>query len=282
MHVAILHSRIRVEEKLLVDAFRQRGIEPELVDLRQMVFDLDEPTWWRRFDVVLDRSLGHVQALAALEILESWGVRCVNRADVCRVCGSKLSTSLALVRAGVPTVKVVVAVAPEAALDAIERIGYPAVLKPTIGSWGRLLARINDRSAAEAIVEHKETLGSIHHQVFYVQPLVDKPGSDIRAFVMGDQTIAAIRRSSDHWITNTARGGRAESCAVTPQIDDLSRAAARAVGGGAVAVDLFETADGRMLVNEVNATMEFRNSIETTGVDIPGRLAEYVMATGRA
>ncbi|MCP4363567.1 MAG: RimK family alpha-L-glutamate ligase, partial [Chloroflexi bacterium] len=165
------------------------------------------------------------------------------------------------------------------ALKAIEELGYPVVLKPAVGSWGRLLAKVNDREAAEAILEHKSTLGSYHHSIFYIQEYVAKPDRDIRSFVVGEETICAITRHSAHWITNTARGGTAENCPITPEIDAVSRAAATAVGGGIVAVDLLETRDGRLLVNEVNYTMEFRNSIAPTGVSIPDKIVDYVVMT---
>jgi [lysine-biosynthesis-protein LysW]--L-2-aminoadipate ligase len=174
-----------------------------------------------------------------------------------------------------------VAFTPESALVAIEEMGYPVILKPTVGSWGRLLSKINDREAAEAILEHKDVLGSYQHSIYYIQEYIDKPARDIRSFVVGDENICAIYRYSNHWITNTARGGRAENCPVTPQIAGLSLAAARAVGGGVVAVDLLETQDGQFLVNEVNHTMEFRNSIDTTGVNIPDRVVDYVVKVGR-
>jgi [lysine-biosynthesis-protein LysW]--L-2-aminoadipate ligase len=147
-------------------------------------------------------------------------------------------------------------------------------MKPVVGSWGRLLSLIRDRDAAEAMVEHKEVLGGYQHQLYYVQELVEKGGRDIRAFVVGDACIAAIYRSSDHWITNTARGGKATRCEVTPELAQMAVKAARAVGGGVVAIDLFESPKG-LLVNEVNHTMEFRNSVSTTGVDIPARILEY-------
>ena len=281
MNIAILYSRIRAEEKLIVQAFEQRGITPAMIDVRQAIFDLHDQAHWRTYDVVLERCVSHSRALAALQILGALGVRCVNEAQVAQVCGSKLETSLALMNAGVPTPKVKVAFTPASALEAIEEIGYPAVLKPAVGSWGRLLAKINDREAAEAVLEHKETLGSYHHSIFYVQEFVDKPGADMRTFVVGDETICGIERRSDHWITNTARGGQAGNCPITAEIDELSRAAAQAVGGGIVAVDLLQDANGNLLVNEVNYTMEFRNSIEPTGVDIPGRIVDYVLAAGR-
>src|SRR3989442_6455429 len=158
-------------------------------------------------------------------------------------------------------------------------MGFPVVLKPMVGSWGRLLAKINDRDAAEAVLEHKETLGSYQHGIFYIQEYVAKPQRDIRAIVIGDDTIGAIYRSADHWITNTARTGQAHACPVTPEIDRLARAAAAAVGCGALAVDLLEHASG-LLVNEINYTMEFRGFVEATGIDVADRLAEFVLQVG--
>jgi [lysine-biosynthesis-protein LysW]--L-2-aminoadipate ligase len=273
--VGILMSRVRVEEKLLLGELERRGIEVVRFDDRELTLDLQRQSI--HCDVVLERCINHLRALYALRVLNDWGVATVNTYDVANTCGDKLLTTAALVREGVPTPRTILAFTPESALEAIDQIGYPVVMKPAIGSWGRLLARINDRDAAEAILEHKVTLGSFHHGAFYIQEYVNKPGRDIRSFVVGDETICAIYRDSPHWITNTARGGLASNCPVTPEIDELSRAAARAVGGGVVAVDILESDHG-MLVNEVNYTMEFRNSIDTTGVNIPARIVDYVIA----
>jgi len=207
-------------------------------------------------------------------------VKTVNTYEVANTCGDKLLTTLALIRDKIPTPPVLVAHTPESALQAIERLGYPVVLKPAVGSWGRLLSKVNDREAAEAILEHKETLGSYHHSIFYIQKYVEKHGRDIRSFVVGDETICAIYRTSPHWITNTARGGVATNCPVTREVNEISVRAAKAVGGGVVAIDLFETPDG-LMVNEVNYTMEFRNSIDTTGVDIPTKVVDYVTHVAR-
>src|SRR3712207_5922622 len=162
-------------------------------------------------------------------------------------------------------------------LASIEQMGYPVILKPPIGSWGRLLAKVNDRDAAEALLEHKEILGSFHHSTYYIQQYVEKPGRDIRAFVVGDETICAIYRYSQHWITNTARGGQATNCPVTPELHAVCQAATRAVGGGVLAIDLVEDGQGGYLVIEVNYTMEFRNSIAPTGVDIPARIIDFTL-----
>ena len=216
-----------------------------------------------------------------LRLLNSWGIATVNTYSVAEVCGNKLNTTAALAEAGCPQPRAIVAFTPASALAAIEELGYPVVMKPPVGSWGRLLAKINDRDAAEAILEHKEVLGSYHHSTYYIQEYVEKRGRDIRAFVVGDETICAIYRDSPHWITNTARGGKASNCPVTPEMADLCNRAAAAVGGGVVAIDLFEHPERGLLVNEVNYTMEFRNSIDTTGVNIPAVVIDYVLAVGR-
>ena len=264
MRIGVLCSRIRAEEKLLFESFARRRLTIEKIDDRELIFDLAaRPS--ARYDVVLERCLHHSRAIYALRILNQWGVPTVNSYEVALVCGDKINTTTALI-----------AFTPESAIEAIETLGYPVVLKPAVGSWGRLLAKISDRDAAEALLEHKDTLGSYQHAIFYVQEYVDKPSRDIRSFVVGDETIGAIYRESPHWITNTARGGQARNCPVTPEIDRLSRAAARAVGGGVLAIDLLEHPDG-LVVSEVNYTMEFRNSIDTTGVDIPGRIVDHVL-----
>jgi [lysine-biosynthesis-protein LysW]--L-2-aminoadipate ligase len=277
MNVGILYSRVRIEEKLLFDELQQRGVEFGRIDDREVVFELGATVF--QYDVVLERSINHSRALYGLKLLGDAGITTVNTYAVADTCGNKILTSSVLSRDGVPSPRTLIAFTPESALQAIEEVGYPAVLKPAVGSWGRLLSLVSDRYAAEAILEHKEVLGSYHHSIFYVQEYVPKPGRDIRSFVVGDECICAIYRYSDHWITNTARGGEAENCPVTDEIAERSVAASRAVGGGVVAVDLLESERG-LLVNEVNYTMEFRNSIETTGVNIPAKIVEYVLQQG--
>ena len=273
MNIGFLHSLIRKEEKLLIDEFRQRGVEPILLDDRRIVFDLETRP---NVDLVLERCINHSRAVHGMRLLEGIGIPCINTSKVASICGDKILCSLALKEAGVPQPSLRIAFTEKSALAAIEELGYPVVLKPAVGSWGRLLSKINDREAAESILEHKSILGSYHHSIFYVQKYIEKQGRDIRSFVIGESCVAAIYRSSDHWITNTARGATASGCPVTGEVAEISLAAARAVGGGVLAVDLFETPAG-LLVNEVNYTMEFRNSIDTTGVNIPGLVVKYAL-----
>jgi [lysine-biosynthesis-protein LysW]--L-2-aminoadipate ligase len=279
--IGILVSRVRVEEKWIFENLERRCIPYERVDDRQIALKLASPGKWKNYDVVIERSLSYKNGLYITQVLNAWNIPTVNMARVAAACGDKLVTSAALEQAGIPQPMVWVAFTAEAALQVMDSIGYPVVLKPVIGSWGRLLAKINDREAAEAILEHKEVLGSFQHSVFYIQEYIQKPGRDIRSFVIGDQTVCAIYRNASHWITNTARGGKAEVCPVTPEIHEISLRAAQAVGGGVLAVDLLEDPDRGLLVNEVNHTMEFHSTVPLTGVDIPGMIVDYALSIAR-
>lgn len=281
MKLGVLYSRVRVEEKWIFEALEKRGVDYDKIDDRTVGLSLNQPGAWMQYDVVLERSLSYKNGLYTTQVLNAWGIPTVNMAHVAAMCGDKLATSAALKQAGVPQPDVWLAFTAEAALDIMENVGYPVILKPVIGSWGRLLAKINDRESAEAILEHKEMLGSFQHSVFYIQEYIRKPGRDIRSFVIGDETVCAIYRSSEHWITNTARGGKADICPVTPEIHEISMRAAKAVGGGVVAIDILEDPDRGFLINEVNHTMEFHSTVPLTGVDIPGMLVDYTLSTAK-
>jgi len=281
LKIGVLYSRVRVEEKWIFNTLEKRGVDFDRLDDRAIYFDLENPAPWREYDAVIERSISYNSGLYALRILNSFGVTTVNTAAVAEACGDKLTTSSLLAKAGLPQPRNVVAFTPESALVAVEELGYPAVVKPVVGSWGRLLAKVNDRDAAEAIFEHKATLGSAQHQVFYIQEFIKKPGRDIRAIVIGDRVLTAMYRKSEHWITNTARGGEGELCPITPEIESLCLGAAEAMGGGVLAVDLIEHSERGYLINEINHTMEFHTMQPLSGVDVAGEIVDYTMNMAR-
>jgi [lysine-biosynthesis-protein LysW]--L-2-aminoadipate ligase len=275
IRIGFLYTRLRVEEKYLLEELgKQSDVDIVRINDGDRFFDINQ--FPEPVDVLFERSISYSRGLYISRIFEAHGIPVVNSSRVAERCGDKYITSQILATNGIPTPRVFMAFDEESALQAIEAMGYPCVLKPVVGSWGRLLAKIENREMAEALIEHKATLG-VHHQVFYIQEYIDKPGRDIRAFVVGDEAICAIYRSSENWITNTARGGIATNCPVTDEMAELCQRAARSVGRGLLALDLFET-DSGLTVNEINHTMEFRNSIATTGVNIPQRMVEYVLS----
>lgn len=270
--IAVTYDRLRPDERMLFEACERIGLSVAKWYTPHLVLELDAlPSG---ADVVLGRSISQARGLALARYLEASGALPINRPAVIATCGDKLATDAALARAGVPAPRSGVAFTRETVLELCARFGYPVVMKPLVGSWGRMVSRLNDAYAVEAVLEHKEALGGPEHKIFYVQEFVDKPGRDIRAFVVGDEVVAAIFRTSDHWITNTARGAVATNRPLDDELVEVASRAAAAVGGGVLAVDLIESERG-LLAAEVNHTMEFRNSVTTTGVDIPARIARY-------
>ena len=295
MKVGILYSRIRRDEKLLLSELRDRGHEIAKIDVRKQRFGLSEaPESFEGVDVLVDRCLATSRSLYATRFAEAYGIPVVNSAETAQVCANKVRNSLALAEAGVPTPATEVAFTKESALDIVEDFGYPCVLKPVIGSWGRLMAKIDSRSAAEAIFEHKETLGHYEHKVFYIQEFVEKPGRDIRVVALDGEPVAAMVRSSDHWLTNAAKGAETAEFELDDEARELVAQASAAVGGGLLGVDLMETGGARSApesssgqdaretgesgytVHEVNHNVEFKALNEATGVDVPAAVVDWL------
>ncbi len=277
LRLGVFYTIVRPEEKAILAAAEARGVPVERLDDAEVTFPLDAPPGLP--DVVINRSVSHVRSVYATRAYAHYGVRTVNDPDTVDLAGDKIRSSLRLAERRIPTPATVVALSPEAALKALETIGYPAVLKPAVGSWGRLMAKVHTRAEAEQIIEHKVALGSPQHSIFYVQEFVPKPERDLRVFVVGDQALAAMYRSSSDWRTNAARGAKAEAAPLTSELTGLALAAARAVGGGVLAVDLMESPDG-LVVHEVNPTPEFKTLQSTTTVDIAGAIVDHAIAMG--
>ncbi|RJT04075.1 lysine biosynthesis protein LysX [Halococcus sp. IIIV-5B] len=276
MNIGVLYSRIRRDEKLLLSELRERGHEVTKIDVRKLRFGLSEPpAAFADVDLVVDRCLATSRSTYATRFLDAYGIPVVNSAATAEVCADKVKNSLALASAGVPTPTTEVAFTKDAALETIEDFGYPCVLKPVIGSWGRLMAKIDSRDAAEAILEHKATLGHYEHKVFYVQEFVEKPGRDIRVLTTDGDPVAAEARSSDHWLTNASKGAEATAFELDDEARDLVARASDAVGGGLLGVDLMETGNS-YTVHEVNHTVEFKALAEATDVDVPARVVDWL------
>ena len=278
MNVGVLYSRIRRDEKLLLSELRDRGHEVTKIDVRKERFGVHEPPGiFEGLDIVVDRCLATSRSRYITRFVDAYGVPVVNEPETAAICADKARNSLVLAGADVPTPATEVTFTKEAAMESIEEFGYPCVLKPVIGSWGRLMAKIDSRDAAEAILEHKETLGHYEHKVFYIQEFVQKPGRDIRVVATDGEPIAAMAHSSEHWLTNAARGAETEAIEITPEMADLVERASGAVGGGLLGVDLMEAGDS-YTVHEVNHTVEFKALNEVSEVDVPAAVVDWLEA----
>ncbi|MCQ5377644.1 MAG: lysine biosynthesis protein LysX [Candidatus Methanomethylicia archaeon] len=278
----ILFDHMRWEEKALYNACEKKGIDFSLVDAEKIFIDLTSDAKPKEVgDVVIQRCVSHFRGLYATAALENAGVTVVNRYRTSETCGNKVLGTLALKNAGIPTPRTCIAFTPEATMNALQELGYPAILKPIVGSWGRLVSLVKDKTSAMVALEHREMMFPIY-QIYYAQEMIKRPPRDLRVFVIGDDVPVAIYRvnETEDWRTNTARGGRVERCPVTDTIRDLALKSAEAVGGGVFGVDMMES-NGGLVVHEINSTVEFKNTVPATGVDIPGMIVEYALKVAK-
>ncbi len=270
----IFYSRLRLEEKALFKAAEALRSDVDFRDVGDLVWP-DDFGGVKAGDVVLCRCVSQTQNVALTQLLEGRGARVINPSSAMLLCGDKVATAAELDRVGIPQPAWRVASSPEAAVKAAESLGYPVVFKPAVGSWGRLLAKIGDREACEAIAEHKAHMGPMH-SVYFIQEYVEKGGFDLRAVMIGGKTATLMKRSSEHWITNTARGATPECYPMDGDLEDLLNRTASAIGGDFLAVDVFKTPHG-WVINEVNGQPEFHGSVAATGIDVGGLMMEYAV-----
>lgn len=281
--VAILMTRMRADEKRIVAALEARGASVELVPDHTLIFDPHTDARGQ-FDAILDRSLHLSRSRYVTTLFQAAGIPTVNTPAVINLCSNKLRQTAVLSEAGVPVPAVRIAFSPKAAVEAMEQIGYPVVLKPIIGTGGQLVSLIEDRDAAEAVLEHKATLGSAHHEVFFIEEYIPKPGRDLRATVVGGQVLSVESRSGGGWRIGAQRHLKVAPIEASTAVYDVAMRASRAIAGyvgGVLAVDILEHPERGPLVGEVNYAVEFRETEQATGADIAGAIADYVLSAAR-
>ncbi|MGI0073165.1 MAG: lysine biosynthesis protein LysX [Nitrosotalea sp.] len=274
--LSILYDTIRWEEKALFDAAKKKDINAKMVDCKGLSVNLDKDV--EEFGTVIQRCVSYYRSLHSTAALEGKGVTVINSLNTSILAGNKLFTHMLLMKNNIPTPFSAVAFSEEAALEFLDKRGYPMVLKPTVGSWGRMIALLKDRDAAEGIMETREKMYPIY-QVYYLEEFVNRPPRDIRAIMIGDKVVAAIYRYSGdgQWKTNMALGGKAESLKVTKELEDICIKAKNAVQGQIVGIDLMESKEKGLVVHEVNNTTEYKNTVRVTGVDIPALMIDYAL-----
>ena len=278
--ITVLYDTIRWEEKALLEAGKKKNVNLEMFDCKKLSLQLDKKR--DEFGTVIQRCVSYYRNVHSTAALEGMGVNVINCLNTGIFAGNKLYTHMLLRKFGVPTPYATVAFSKEAAIEALEREGYPKVIKPTVGSWGRMISKINDKDSAEGIIEGREKMYPIY-QIHYLVEFVQRPPRDIRAIMVGDKVVAAIYRNSGdgNWKTNMALGGRAEKCEVTNELEDICIKAKNAVQGQIVGVDLMESDDRGLVVHEVNNTTEYKNTVRVCEVDIPSLMIDYALESKR-
>jgi len=278
--ITVLYDTIRLEEKLLIEAAKKNDIQIEMVDCKKLFINLNENT--QEFETVLQRCVSYYRNIHSTATLEGLGARVINCLNTGLLAGNKLFTHMLLQKAGIPTPEATIAFSKESAMESLEKNGYPKIIKPTVGSWGRMVSKLNDRDSAEGVIESRESMHP-SYQMYFLEEFVQRPPRDIRAIVIGDTVAGAIYRVSNdsNWKTNTHLGGSAEVCEVSNELEDICIKAKNTVQGEIVGVDLMESNDKGLVVHEINNTTEFRNVVKVTGIDIPTQMLDYLKNSSR-
>ncbi len=284
VEVSIICDKVRFEEKMLYEKAQSKGIKSKIVDAKTLTVGTDsKPKDFLLGDIILQRSVSYYRGLYLTACLEFLGFKVINRFEVGQTCGNKLITSIKLAENKIPSPKTQFAFSAESGLENIKKTGFPVVLKPIVGSWGRGIYPLRNLETASMIVEMREEDNSPLSRIYYIQEMVDRPPRDIRCIVIDDQAVTAIYRysSQSEWRTNVARGGNVELAPITKEIEDLAVRAAKAVGGGILGVDMMEDKNRGLVVHEVNNTVEFRGAASVSKADIPNAMIDYAVRLAR-
>lgn len=284
MLVGILNNRITWEVKQLITEFEKNQIKYELLNNQKVYYRLSkEKDLKSNFDLILERSLSYLRGLYSCAILETKGYKVINNFECLTTSGNKLLTTLKLIEKKIPTPETCIAFKDRSAINAIEgNTGYPAIIKPIIGSWGRLIAKLEDYNSATANLECREIMGNIYQKIYYLQEYIPNPNSknptDIRVFVIGNKCVAAMARFSPEkdFRSNIAVGGTAEPIELSPELEKLSIQSSKAINGEIVGVDLM-IKKGNLNVIEINGTPQFKGIASATKINIASEIVEYIM-----
>ena len=274
----ILYDQLRWEEKSLIETAKKKDIKLEVINCRESSIELDKNKSPHCNDIILQRCVSYYNNLHSTAAFEGLGAKIINSLYTAIMCGNKLFTHMELSKTGVAIPKAFCAFSNQSALNILNKNGYPKVIKPVVGSWGRMIALLKDKEAAEAVIEDREHMYPLY-QIYYFEEFVKRPPRDIRCIVVGDNVAAAIYRYSgdNEWKTNMALGGKAEACKVTNEMENLCLRAAKTMKGEILGVDLMESDENGLLVHEVNNTTEFKNTVKVTGIDIPSLIIDHLV-----
>jgi len=277
--VCIVFDRLRTEEKMLQKEATNLGHDAVMIDAKITQVNTDSKKEDYDFgDIVLERCVSYFRGLHFTASLEFMDVPVLNKFDVANICGNKMFMTLVLKKNNIPTPKTYFSFSSESAAENLEKVGYPLVIKPVIGSWGRGVMPIKDKDTMEAVFEIRDITDSPHDRIYYLQELIKRPPRDIRVITVGDEPIAAMyRKSSGGFKTNIALGAEPEICEITKEMEDMATKASKAMGGGILGIDMMEDEQRGLVVHEVNNTVEFKGLARVAKRNIPKEMIEFAL-----
>ena len=277
--VCIVFDRLRAEEKMLQKEASELGHDALMLDAKITQINTDSKKEdYDLGDVVLERCVSYFRGLHFTASLEFMDIPVLNKFEVANICGNKMFMTLLLKKNNIPTPKTYFSFSSQSAAENLEKVGFPLVIKPVIGSWGRGVMPLKDKDTMEAVFEIRDITDSPHDRIYYLQELIKRPPRDIRVITVGDEPIAAMyRKSSGGFKTNIALGADPELCEITKEMEDMAVKASKAMGGGILGIDMMEDDERGLVVHEVNNTVEFKGLAKVAERNIPKEMVEFAL-----
>ena len=289
MRIAVLAARTGWHTQQLERAAAERGHQAIVLRYEGLVATIGKDPGLRSaatqldgVDAVLARIIpsGSLEQIIfrvdALHRLEDRGVKVLNSPRAIERTVDKFWTSALLEQCGVPTPETIVCDNAEEATAGFRAL-QDVIVKPLFGSMGLGMVRVSDEEMAFRVFRTIEQIRG----VYYLQRTIEHDGTDVRAFVLGGRVLAAIERRASGWRTNLARGGSARSISLPDDLSALAVRAAAAVGADYAGVDLLTASDGTAYVLEVNGIPGWKGLQEATGLDVAGRLVDFLALQAR-
>jgi RimK family alpha-L-glutamate ligase len=208
----------------------------------------------------------------ALHRLENLGVRIVNSASSIERTVDKYYTSFLLADAGIPTPRTLVTEDFDAALASCQEM-RDVILKPLFGSEGKGMVRINDEETAYRVLRAWE----MNRYIYYIQEYLPHFQEDIRAFVVGNQVVAAMLRGGIGWKTNFSKGAKVKQIKLSAEMETLALQSTQLLNLDYAGVDLMTAEDGKTYVVEINSIPGWRGLQKTTDQNIADRIIDSVL-----
>lgn len=272
MRIALLADRLRVEERLLMGAFADRGHEAVLVPPAKIQFALDSPSVGR-FDLAIERGGATPERATLAALLAAGGMPVINRAATSRLLADRLALLRHLIFAGIPVPETAISFGEHATFQAIQSLGFPLLLKSLAVDPNVPVALVEDQDGAEAIVEHRTTLGG--ERAVLVQRFVVPPGRSVRLIVVGSDLMGIETRPHSGWRPSRDTPYVPFEGDARP-LNELAAQVASRLGTGTYAIEVVESAEGPVVVGVANL-VDFR-SLQERGVDVAGQIADFALA----
>ncbi|MCQ4350363.1 MAG: lysine biosynthesis protein LysX [Sulfolobales archaeon] len=280
MKLGVAYDVLRWEERDLFSEARKLGYDVRPLYIKDYA-DLVGNSIGENLDAVIQRGISHSRALISTTLLESQGLRVFNDSLTLVRCENKAITLSLLAKSGVSIPRTAIAFSKEKALEIARKLGYPVVIKPIEGSWGRMVAKAVDDDSLYSLMEYQDYTTLQFRTAYAIQEFVRKPDRDIRIFVIGDEAPVGIYRvNKTNWKTNTALGAKAEPLKIDPELRELAMKVKDVIGGFFLGIDVFEDPDRGYVVNEVNGVPEYKNTVRVNNFNVSGfllkKLAEVI------